>query len=291
MKRKVINYVIIISIIIVCISFGYITYNLASNNKNANNNSINNQTNQSIDNSTEQSSTNSDKDKLTEVVLNSKIGNELTSMLYINNIYSSIVYSELETNGISDKFKRMYTFVKVSTGSAYSDFLRESENYVGNYITSKDLETVMKTFFADVGNVSHGKLFDDDSYDSENKNYIIVPIGFAGSDLNIVVDVPYKIEESSEFYYVYMYRVYLTKVAGEDSSSEDVNYVSYYDSQRKNQAIAINDINVDNPDTQVETLEAKINDGSINKSKLKKVQFTIKKQGSKNLISDYKEIK
>lgn len=289
MKRKVINYTIVISIIIVCISLGYITYNLTLNKKTPNNVDTNTEIGENDNNENEQVN-NSNEEKLTDVVLNSKIGNELTSMLYISNIYSSGAYAELEENGLSDKYKRMYTFVRVSLDSEYNNMLRESENYAGYYITAKDLENTMKTFFANTSNINHGTLFSDVSYDSENKNYIIVPMGFAGTDLNVVVDVPYKIEESDNNYYLYAYRVYLTKLANLEDLSESVEYVVYYDSQRQNEGLRIDDINVDNPNTQVEVISNKISDSSINKNKLKKVKYTFEKQGNKKLISGYEEV-
>ncbi len=291
MRKKFITTVIVISTIIICISLGYITLNLKNNNQN-NTNNQNDQDNNVSGNNNENIEPVNNNDDIKQVVVNSKIGNELTAMLDVNQIYSTNLYNELEKNGMSEKYKRMFTFSKINFETEYSDMLRIAENYAGYFITVKDLETVMKEYFLDTSNITHGNLFDDEqSYDAQNNRYIILPMGFAGSDLYYVTEIPYKIEEKTDKYYVYMYRLYITRFTEDESESGVPKYVLYYDNERKLQAYETTEELMEDKDKQTSIINQAIDSSKISKDNLLKVVYEITKKGTKNLISNYNVIK
>ena len=53
---------------------------------------------------------NKDEKKYENIVLTSKIGNEILSKFCISNIFSSTIYNKIDESGLSDEAKLIYTY-------------------------------------------------------------------------------------------------------------------------------------------------------------------------------------
>ena len=95
MKSKVVTIVCCILIILAIICFGYIFLN--SNKKVEENTNVNNEQEEEENTEVVQR-----EERAKNVVVNSRIGNQLTEHINIQ-IYIQIEYKELDENGLSDK--------------------------------------------------------------------------------------------------------------------------------------------------------------------------------------------
>ena len=185
MNKKVVTIILIILAVIACAAISYIIANIVTKS----NNGEVTQESEDVTQSTQVENNNveASEDNLTtniyqNVVLNSKIGNEILSQINIPDMYSKQIFEELDKNGITDKLRIMYTFALMSTDANYTDYMRVSEDYIGNYITKEDLEKIAKTFFANTENLKHQNIFSEEIYNDETGVYVIVAKGFGGSD-------------------------------------------------------------------------------------------------------------
>lgn len=221
------------------------------------------------------------------VVLSSKIGNIIQDLIYIPNIYSDSFFKEVEASGLDDRAKIMFTFAKIVTDDEYLSLRRKSEEYVGDYVTKDDLESVAKKLFTNTSSLKHQEVFLSGSYDSKEENYIILPTGFV--EFNYIKDIPYKIEETGDNITVYTYRLYVNCNTVE-TMEENTNstHTIYYDDTKKNKALVINDEKMDDENTQNEFLNSKISSGEISKDKMKQGVYKIQRKGNSYLIEDIK---
>lgn len=221
------------------------------------------------------------------VVLNSKVGNEIQNCIYIPNIYSQYFFKQLDSSGLDDRAKIMFTFSKIVTENEYSSMLRQSENYPGDYITNEDLQKVANTIFLNANNLKHQEVYLSGSYDNENGNYIQLPTGFI--EFSYVKDIVYKIEEVENEFTVYTYRMYID-CNSSDAQDESLNSTQtiYYDTNKKNKAIIVNDESMDDESKETEYLNNLINSGKINKDKLNQGMYTLIKRGNNYLIKNIK---
>lgn len=281
MNKKVGIVITVIVVILVCFFIGVIIVNQNNNKENLEVNNIQQDTQNEIE---EEQNT---EEKTENVVLNSKIGNEIQELIYISNIYSDNFFREIEASGLDDRAKIMFTFAKIMSDDEYSSFRRQSPDYVGEYITKDDLQNIANKLFVNSSNLKHQEVFLDNSYDEKNGNYIKVPTGFV--EFSYIKDIPYKIEEKGDNLTVYTYRLYIDCNTS-DTLEESVNSTQtvYYDSEKKTKAIVINDEKMDDENTQIEFLNAKISSGEINKDKLKQGVYKITRKGNVYLIDDIK---
>ncbi len=234
MKRRVVIIITIVCIVIACFSLGVIIANMATKDEQ---NITEEKANKEIDTS---SAKEANEATGQEVVLDSKIGSEVLSKLLFPNLYSKSLYAELDKNGVSNDFKIMYTFSLMTTYQEYSNYLREGEDYIGSYITKKDLESVAGDFFVDTSNIKHKAVFDEEeTYNAETGNYVIVARGYVGSNVDYIVEVPYQIMEYSDRIEVKSYRLYIESES-EDEMSLPTNNI-YYDSEMLNKAVETKD--------------------------------------------------
>ena len=283
MNKKVSIIITVIIVILVCFFIGVI---IVSQNNNKDSVDVNNTTQTGEENETKEEVQETEV-KTENIVLSSKIGTEIQDLIYISNIYSDSFFKEVEASGLNDRAKIMFTFAKIMSDDEYSSIRRQSPDYVGEYITSDDLQDVASKLFVDASNLKHQEVFLPDSYDSENGNYIKVPTGFV--EFSYIKDIPYKIEETGDSITVYTYRLYIDCNTSE-TLEESVNSTQtiYYDSEKKNQVIVINDEKMDNENTQTEFLNTKISSGEIDKDKLKQGVYQITRKGNVYLIDDIK---
>ena len=283
MNKKVGIVIGIIVAILVCFFIGVIIFNQNDNRVEVETNNIVQQDNKNeVEEVVEKTEV-----KTENIVLSSKIGTQIQDLIYIPNIYSDSLFKEIEASGLNDRAKIMFTFAKIMDNDEYTSIIRQSEDYVGEYVTTDDLEEVATKLFTDSTNLKHQEIFLPDSYDSENGNYIKVPTGFV--EFSYIKDIPYKIEEKGNDITVYTYRLYidckLPDILEEDGASIQT---TYYDSEKKNQAIIINDEKMDDESTQTEFLNEKISSGEIDKDKLKQGVYKITRKGNVYLIDDIK---
>lgn len=281
MNKKVGIVITVIVVILVCFFIGVIIVNQNNNKENLEVNNIQQDTQNEV--KEEQNM----EEKTENVVLNSKIGNEIQELIYISNIYSDNFFREIEASGLDDRAKIMFTFAKIMSDDEYSSFRRQSPDYVGEYITKDDLQNIANKLFVNSSNLKHQEVFLDNSYDEKNGNYIKVPTGFV--EFSYIKDIPYKIEEKGDNLTVYTYRLYIDCNTS-DTLEESVNSTQtvYYDSEKKTKAIVINDEKMDDENTQTEFLNTKISSGEISKDKLKQGVYKITRKGNVYLIDDIK---
>ena len=271
MNKKVGIVIGIIVAILVCFFIGVIIFNQNDNRVEVETNNIVQQDNKNE----EEEVVEKTEVKTENIVLSSKIGTQIQDLIYIPNIYSDSLFKEIEASGVNDRAKIMFTFAKIMDNDEYTSIIRQSEDYVGEYVTTDDLEEVATKLFTDSTNLKHQEIFLPDSYDDQKGNYI--------------KDIPYKIEEKGNDITVYTYRLYidckLPDILEEDGASIQT---TYYDSEKKNQAIIINDEKMDDESTQTEFLNEKISSGEIDKDKLKQGVYKITRKGNVYLIDDIK---
>lgn len=228
-----------------------------------------------------------DEIKTENIVTNSKIGVAIQNAIYIPNIYSNYFFKEIEASGLNDRAKIMFTFAKIVTENDYSSMLRQSEDYVGEYITKNDLQKVASTLFTNTTSLKHQEVFLTGSYDSEKGNYIQLPTGFV--EFSYIKDIVYKIEQAGDKVTVHTYRMYID-CNSTNATDENLNatQIIYYDSNLSKKAISVSDESMDDESKQTDYLNEKITSGQINKDKLKQGTYTLVKKGSSYLIEDIK---
>lgn len=279
MNKKVGIVITVIVVILVCFFIGVIVVNSKAKEET-------NVTNES-DNKAQEVADSKEEEKTESIVLNSKIGTEIQDLIYIYNIYSDTFFKEVEASGLDDRAKIMFTFAKMLTDDEYSSMLRQSADYVGTYITGDDLQKVANEIFVDGDNLKHQEVFLPNSYDDEKQNYIQLPTGFV--EFSYIKDIPYKIEQKGNIITVYTYRLYIDcKTSDNLEDITNSTQTIYYDSNKTNKAIVVNNERMDDEAKQIDYINENINNGKIDKEKIKQGVYTILQKGSNYLIQDIK---
>lgn len=278
---------IVISVIVAAAVIFFLTVIILNQNSSKKDEKIENNVEQGKNDSEQNAKENVENSQTENVVLSSKIGNTIQDLIYIPNIYSDSFFKEVEASGLDDRAKIMFTFAKIVTDDEYLSLRRKSEEYVGDYVTKDDLESVAKKLFTNTSNLKHQEVFLSGSYDSKEGNYIILPTGFV--EFNYIKDIPYKIEETGDNITVYTYRLYVNCNTVE-TMEENTNstHTIYYDDTKKNKTLVINDEKMDDENTQNEFLNSKISSGEISKDKMKQGVYKIQRKGNSYLIEDIK---
>ena len=278
MKNRVITIICSLIGIVMLVLIVYISINIFTNkeeDKKENTEVVS----EDISNTENNSNNSENKEKEEEIMLDSKIGVEVTQKLDVSNTFSSLYYKELETNGLTDKAKLIYTLQKINFNMDYSNYLRENGVYPGYYITANDMEKVAKEDFVVDSPMKHQDILGDNSYDTDERNYVIISRGVSGDDFNYVVEIPYKITTIDNKIYMEVYRMYLTRNI-DTSSSENIyegveKNILYYDSNRQNMAYEIEDETMSDEYYQKDILKGLVDSNKINKDKLAKYKYTI----------------
>ena len=278
---------IVISVIVAAAVIFFLAVIILNQNSSKKDEKIENNIEQGKNDSEQKAKENVENSQTENVVLSSKIGNIIQDLIYIPNIYSDSFFKEVEASGLDDRAKIMFTFAKIVTDDEYLSLRRKSEEYVGDYVTKDDLESVAKKLFTNTSSLKHQEVFLSGSYDSKEENYIILPTGFV--EFNYIKDIPYKIEETGDNITVYTYRLYVNCNTVE-TMEENTNstHTIYYDDTKKNKALVINDEKMDDENTQNEFLNSKISSGEISKDKMKQGVYKIQRKGNSYLIEDIK---
>ncbi len=278
---------IVISVIVAAAVIFFLAVIILNQNSSKKDEKIENNIEQGKNDSEQNAKENLENSQTENVVLSSKIGNIIQDLIYIPNIYSDSFFKEVEASGLDDRAKIMFTFAKIVTDDEYLSLRRKSEEYVGDYVTKDDLESVAKKLFTNTSSLKHQEVFLSGSYDSKEENYIILPTGFV--EFNYIKDIPYKIEETGDNITVYTYRLYVNCNTIE-TMEENTNstHTIYYDDTKKNKALVINDEKMDDENTQNEFLNSKISSGEISKDKMKQGVYKIQRKGNSYLIEDIK---
>ena len=283
MKRKAIIGVIIVLCVCGLACLGYIITNNIVNNEEPKNEIVNENTN--TDNSNENNSNTDTKNEYQNIVLNSRVGLRILEKFKISNIYSDMLYNEIDSNGLSNKAKLLFTYITIITDTdKYSGLLRVSEDYTGNYITKADFESVAKSLFGKDTKLTHGNVVGENTYDKENENYVVMPIGFAGESIDFTLEVPYEIKEYNDRVEVSFYRVYCNQYTDTQSIEGKMYTKLYYD---KNRTIEIENTDSEemlDPETQATYITNKIDNGSIDKLKLETKVYTLKNEDGNYVI-------
>ena len=293
MKNRVITIICSLIGIVMLVLIVYISINIFTNkeeDKKENTEVVSEDTSNTENNSN--NSENNEKEE--EIMLDSKIGVEVTKKLDVSNTFSSLYYKELETNGLTDKAKLTYTLQKINFNMDYSNYLRENGVYPGYYITANDMEKVAKEDFVVDSPMKHQDILDDNSYDTDERNYVIISRGVSGDDFNYVVEIPYKITTIDNKIYMEVYRMYLTRNI-DTSSSENIyegveKNILYYDSNRQNMAYEIEDEIMSDEYYQKDILKGLVDNNKINKDKLAKYKYTIITENSNYKIENIEKI-
>lgn len=286
MNKKSVTITITVIVTAICVCLAIILFGKKEENTSYNSEEINvenNETKEKVDVEEE------NKEETTKIALDSKIGSELLNKLFIPNVYSVQIYKELDKNGISNDFKIMHTFANMTSLQEYSSYLREGEDYIGSYITSDDLEKVASTIFKNTSSLNHKAVFEDDTYNKETSNYVIIARGFFGDSLEYVVEIPYQINEYEDKIEVNSYRMYITREY-EDSEATSLAQLDkvYYNEAKTSLATTIKNENMsDEIGAQKDILNKEIENGNIKKESLEKTTWVFEKLGGKYLISDY----
>lgn len=286
MNKKSVTIIAVVVILAICVCLGIVLVGgKDSENVNLTEGEIKNEV------KVEETTSEENKEKVTSVALDSKIGTEVTNKIYVPNIYSKEMYKELDKNGLSNEFRIMYTFGTMTTLQEYSNYLREGEDYIGSYITQDDLEKVEKTIFKTDKKLNHKAVFENDTYNAETKNYVIVARGFFGDSLEYVVEIPYEINEYEDRLEVNLYRMYITREYDKETEQETVQKDKvYYDEAKTKLATTIQDENMsDEIASQKDILKAEIKNGKIQKESLDKTTWIFEKVEGKYLISAYRK--
>lgn len=208
------------------------------------------------------------------VVLNSKIGTQILEKIILPSNYSQRLIT-LAQNGLTNDYMLLYTYSIINTDYTYNSFLKNLDDYSGSYILTSDFETVAKKYFGNNIKLEYKDIMVEKDYDKENGRYNILATGYANDKLDYVIQIPYKITQEDDKYYVECYEIYATNIS--DLEGQSYNEI-YYDKDREKLIEKITDENFDNPDNQPTYIQEKIDNGTINKEKISKITYTVIKE-------------
>lgn len=289
-KSKLILIIILVVVLFTALGY-YIAFNVIDNNESeeVNNKNINVENSLESENNTLVSVNNNQDEsenieKYDNVVLTSKIGTKVLSKFCISNIYSNILYDELDKNGLSEDAKLLFTYITINSNYNYHNMINSSEE-IGEYITIDDFESVYRILFGSESNITHNEIINDNIYDSENKCYKCLTFGYGGIDFDFIIEIPFEIKEYEDRIEVLFYRIYATANSSINEDGIEKQIVSLYsDTARKNQLYSGNDNRLQYNDSQEEYIRNLIENGDINKEDLQKVTYILKEQGEEFYI-------
>ena len=231
------------------------------------------------------------------ILLNSRIGGQLTDLIRYSNLYSSKLVEELDANGFSNKFKILLAFDKILSREEYKDFIGYSEKFSNTYVLADNMKSTISNLFEDdkytdenIGGVLY--------YDEETKSYAMITTGVQGFVEKFVVEVPFKIFEYSDRIELYTYRVYInqsvkTTTTEETTDANGNNIIVtdiYYNPERTDKALSFEGMGEFNEANQIDFLKKQLDDGKIYEAKLEQIKYTIKQVDGKFKFSDYEKI-
>lgn len=285
MKNKAITVVVTILVIVAVSSLIFILVNSGKKDTNIKNEVIENNV---AENNVTEDNVDKNDDNGENVTIDSRRGIEVLSNLdFVSKMYSNVYYDELDSYGLSNNAKVIAAFIKIITKNEYSSMLKQDE--MDTYILKDDLEKVVYNTFSDTEYVVHTAVMGKDSYVAEDGKYVISSMGY--TNLDFAVEIPYKITEYSDRVEVVSYRVYASTVVNTNENQEmSVTDNIFYDRAMLQKAVELKDGELsNNEENQVEFIRNLINTKSIDEKNLTSVKYTLKKDGDKLLISDYKK--
>lgn len=229
------------------------------------------------------------ENQLENIVISSKIGSELTNKVSFANIYSESIYEQILSGKVTDEYKIMMAINKVLGDVSYSYMLETPENYMGNNISSENLESVVKEIFGEDTKVNHKPVYLT-NYDYNTNYYTITPMGFAGGDFNYIMQVPYKIEENSTECYLYAYEIFTFRQTIGDDIVPEIKTDIFYDNKKSDYIMSVEDENINNEEYQQDIINSLIESGKIDKTKLVKIKYTLKKVNKSYYINGVEKI-
>lgn len=281
MKSKVVTIVCCILIILAIICFGYIFLN--SNGKEENN-SIN--TEQEVEENNEVVQR---EERAKNVVVNSRIGNQITEHIKYSNIYSNRIIEELDENGLSDKAKLLIALDKLYRKDDYQTLMSYPEDYSATYITGENMQKILDDTFYN-SNTNYMSIEESLEYDSSNNLFTLVHIGYEGTSFNYTLEIPYQILQYSDRIELQAYRVYITKNVQMQEITSNISNNLYYDKGKSLLALTLDDEMLGIESGQVEYVRGLIEDGTIDKNKLESVQYTFKNNNDIYKLDSFKKI-
>ena len=196
------------------------------------------------------------------ILLNSRVGGQLTNLIRYSNIYSSRLTEELDENGISNKFKILASFDKIVSREEYQDLIGYSETYSNTYVLASNMKKAISNLFTEDiytdENIS-GILY----YDEETKSYAMITTGVQGVVEKFVVEVPFKIFEYSDRIELYAYRVYVNQSVQTIEDNDTIVTDIYYNVDRTDKALSFEGIGEFYESNQIECLEKQLDEGKI----------------------------
>lgn len=289
------KFIIIFGSILVILMLGALGFIVSSNIiKNENKVEIENKNENEIDdnkeiiNVNENIENNNTEEKYQNVMLTSKIGAEILSKFCISNIYSSVVYDEIDKNGLSEEAKLIYTYVTITSNYNYHNMVKYSDEF-GDYITKEDFETVYKELFGNKSVINHKSVITDTLYNEEKGYYEYLTIGYGGIEFDFIVEIPYKIKEYDDRVEALFYRLYCKAISSLNENGEPNQLVKIYDNSSKiSEIYSSNDVKLQDNDSQQEFITELIEDNTIDKNILETVTYTLIKENDTYYISDVK---
>ena len=285
MKNKFITITIIISSVVLIVALIFVLIGLNNNESNIVDKDTNNE------DSINDSNSNLLNNKYENILVSSKVGKDIIDIVSVSNVYSKAFVNELQINGLNDKAKRIFAYMKITKDEKYANVHKTSDEYTGYYFTSSDLQAVVNEYFYDSDNIQHGIVTQEHTYDSINKNYIVMPVGFGGSDFDFVIEVPYEIREYSQKIEIYMYRVYVESKLDLQDNVENIRDNIYYDIDKKDKALDIESGTLSYEADQASIISDYISLGKLEKNKLFRIKYELNKKDEKYILSGYEEIK
>lgn len=289
------KFITILGIIIVILMLGALGFIISSNmmksevsNNGNNTNNINDQDENDVQITVNSNANTENEEKYENVVLTSRIGTEILSKFCISNIYSTMLYNELDLNGLEEDAKSIFTYVTMTSNYKYHNMINSSDE-LGDYITKENFETVYKELFGKESVVNHKSVITDTLYNEEKGYYEYLTLGYGGIEFDFVVEVPYEIREYEDRVEANFYRLYAkaTSSVSEEGMAEQL--VTLYDTSVRNKEIySSSDDRLQNNDSQQSYIISLIEDGTISKDSLEKITYTLKEEENTYYISEFK---
>ena len=237
-------------------------------------------------NEKEKNEENEKTDRFENIVLNSKIGNEVLSKFSVSNIYSKILYDKIDENGLSDEAKMIYTYVTIVSNYDYHNMIKSSDD-IGGYITKEDFETVYKSLFGKNSSIEHRSVITDKLYNKEKEYYEYLTFGYGGIEFNFIVEVPFEIREYNDKLDVLFYRFYGTSTSElKKDGTQEQKVELYENSTKEKQLYSSSDVKLQDNDSQKDYIKSLIDDGEINKDNLEIVTYTLNEENDEYYITD-----
>lgn len=281
MKSKVVTIVCCVLIILAIICFGYIFFN--SSDKEEKSKEQEPQVVEENDEIVQR------EERAKNVVVNSRIGVQLTNLIKYSNIYSDRIIDELDESGLSDKAKLLIALDKLNREDEYQDLMSYPEDYSTTYVTGENMQKILDDIFYN-SDVNYMSIEEGMDYDSTNNIFTLIHIGYEGSSFSYTLEIPYQILQYSDRIELEAYRIYVTKNIQMQDIIANVSNDLYYDKTKSILAITLNDEVLGMESQQVEYVKELIDNGSIDKNKLERVQYIFKNNNDSYKIESFKKI-